>query len=92
MLALAAIAFMAGCTKSATDGEDKPELVILCGSSFVPAMEQLRKEFTAETGIAVVTTVAGSEDFLPLIRAGQKGDIVMAHPKKGDSEDCLRRP
>jgi molybdate transport system substrate-binding protein len=79
MLALAATGFMPGCTKSATDGKDRSELVILCGSSFVPAMDELREEFTAETGIAVVTTVAGSEDFLPLIKAGQKGDIIFTH-------------
>lgn len=42
-------------------------------------MEQLCKEFTAQTGITVTTTIAGSEDFLPLVKAGQKGDILVTH-------------
>jgi ABC-type molybdate transport system substrate-binding protein len=42
-------------------------------------MEQLCKEFTAQTGITVTTTIAGSKDFLPLVKAGQKGDILVTH-------------
>ena len=79
MLAVAVIGLIPGCRDKVTDDKSKRELVILCGSSFVPAMEELRKEFTAETGISAVTTVAGSEDFLPLIKAGQKGDILITH-------------
>lgn len=71
--------FVPGCGNTEDDDKSKKELVILCGSSFVPAMEELRKEFTAETGIAAVTTVAGSEDFLPLVKAGQMGDILITH-------------
>ncbi|MFZ2147801.1 MAG: extracellular solute-binding protein [Sedimentisphaerales bacterium] len=67
-----------GCSKKGTG--DKPgELVILCGSSFPQPMEQLYLEFTAKTGIKVTTTVAGSEDFLPLVKAGRKGDILVTH-------------
>ncbi len=67
-----------GCSKKET--EDKPgELVILCGSSFPKPMEQLYSELTAQTGINVTTTVAGSEDFLPLVKAGRKGDILVTH-------------
>jgi len=79
MLAIAVIGLIPGCRNKATDGNSKRELVVLCGSSFVPAMEELRKEFTVGTGIAVVTTVAGSEDFLPLVKAGQQGDILITH-------------
>jgi len=79
MLAAAFTAFIPGCGSKARDDRDKAELVILCGSSFVPPMEELRKEFTAETGIATVTTIAGSEDFLPLVKAGQQGDILITH-------------
>ena len=71
--------FVVGCRKDSPPGRDKAELVVLCGSSFVPPMEELRKQFTAETGIAVVTTVAGSEDFLPLVKTGQKGDLLITH-------------
>jgi len=65
-----------GCRK---DGEAPAELVVMCGSSFVPPNEQLCSEFTAETGIKVITTSAGSEDFLPLIKTAQKGDVLISH-------------
>lgn len=56
------------------------ELVLMCGSSFVKPAEQLCSEFTTENpNIKIVTTVAGSEDFLPLIKTGQKGDILISH-------------
>ena len=83
-IALACMVISAGaillpsCRKDKGPGE-KPELVLLCGSSFVPPTKQLCSEFTAETGIEIVTTVAGSEDFLPLVKAGQKGDILVTH-------------
>jgi len=67
-----------GCEKKGEPGKPK-ELVVLCGSSFVPPAEQLCKQFTAETGIAIVSTVAGSEDFLPLVKAGKKGDVLITH-------------
>lgn len=66
------------CSKK--DTEDKPrELELLCGSSFPKPMEQLCAEFTTQTGIHVPMTIAGSEDFLPLVKAGQKGDILVTH-------------
>jgi molybdate transport system substrate-binding protein len=67
-----------GCNKKETQDKQK-ELVLLCGSSFPKPMEQLCAEFTAQTGIQVPTTIAGSEDFLPLVKAGQKGDILVTH-------------
>jgi molybdate transport system substrate-binding protein len=67
-----------GCAKKESDKQHK-ELVVLCGSSFAQPMEQLCSEFTAETGIEIATTVAGSEDFLPLIRVGRKGDVLVTH-------------
>lgn len=72
-------AFMiAGCSKDETKGQDK-ELVVLCGNSFVMPMKQLCLEFTAKTGIKIITTSAGSETLLPLIKVGQKGDIFVTH-------------
>jgi len=65
-----------GCKK---DGNASAELVVMCGSSFVPPNEQLCSEFTAETGIKVITTSAGSEDFLPLVKTAQKGDVLITH-------------
>ncbi|MCP4613646.1 MAG: solute-binding protein [Planctomycetes bacterium] len=69
---------MVGCSKKET-GDKSKELELLCGSSFPKPMEQLCEELTAQTGIQVPTTIAGSEDFLPLVKAGQKGDILVTH-------------
>jgi molybdate transport system substrate-binding protein len=68
----------AGCAKK-PDANQPEELVVLCGSSFVPPMEQLCSEFQKQTGIGTTSTVAGSEDFLPLIKAAQQGDILISH-------------
>lgn len=67
-----------GCGKKETEGK-RNELVLLCGSSFPKPMEQLCSELAAKTGIKVTTTVSGSEDFLPLVKAGRKGDILVTH-------------
>jgi molybdate transport system substrate-binding protein len=79
LLAATVAGLIPGCGNKATSNKSKRELIVLCGSSFVPPMEELRKQFTAKTGIAVVITVAGSEDFLPLVEAGQRGDILISH-------------
>ena len=78
LLAIIAVVVLSvgGCKK---DGNASAELVVMCGSSFVPPNEQLCSEFTAETGIKVITTSAGSEDFLPLVKAAQKGDVLITH-------------
>lgn len=55
------------------------ELVLLCGSSFVKPVEKLYREFTEKRGIRVSATVGGSEDFLPLVKVGRKGDILVTH-------------
>ncbi len=71
-----------GCGKqetTQTTTKEKKELVVLCGSSFVPPTNEIIEEFKAKTGAEVVTTSAGSEDFLPLVKAGKKGDILVTH-------------
>lgn len=65
-----------GCHK---DPVEEKELALLCGSSFVKPTERLCSEFTSQTGIKIVIAVAGSEDFLPLVKAGQQGDILVTH-------------
>jgi len=67
-----------GCAKDKGTSEEV-ELVVLCGSSFVPPMKQMCDEFTLKTGTKTIYTVAGSEDFLPLVKAGQKGDVLITH-------------
>jgi len=67
-----------GCGRK--EAQEKPkELVLLCGNSFVPPVEQLCSEFKAQTGIEIVTTVGGSEDLLPHVKAHIKGDIFITH-------------
>ena len=69
---------VAGCSRKEPADRQK-ELVVLCGSSFVRPTEQLCSDFTTKTGIKIVTTVAGSEDFLPLVKMNQQGDILVTH-------------
>ena len=78
LIGVFALPAVVGCSKKETKDKQK-ELVVLCGSSFVKPIEQLCSEFAAETGIEMVTTVAGSEDFLPLVKSGRKGDILVTH-------------
>ncbi len=77
-LACAGMIVGAGCSKE-TPPAKKPELILLCGSSFVRPAEELMQKLTAETGVTVATTSAGSEDFLPLIKTGERGDVLITH-------------
>ncbi len=45
----------------------------------MPAAEELIERFKTKTGVTVVSTAAGSEDFLPLIKTGQKGNVLITH-------------
>lgn len=78
MFLLAWTVLLSSCRREKQPGE-KGELVLLCGNSFVPPTGQLCSEFKVQTGIEIVRTVAGSEDFLPLVQAGQEGDILVTH-------------
>lgn len=79
LVAVAGAPFLAGCKKERGADLGKKELVLLCGHSFVPPAEETIARFKARTGVEVVTTVAGSEDFLPLVKAGKKGDVLITH-------------
>ncbi len=73
-------ALTSGCKKEQKPAEDeKAELVLLTGSSFVEPANKLCTEFTEKTGIEIVTTQGESEDLLPLVKAGEKGDIFVTH-------------
>jgi molybdate transport system substrate-binding protein len=72
LAALAATA--AGC------GSNEPEeLVILCGKSFRPPMEELARMFEDETGVHVELVVGNSEDLLPSVEQHTKGDVFISH-------------
>ena len=73
-----ALVAVVGCSKK-EPADKRKELVVLCGSSFVKPIEQLCSEFTAKTGFKAVTTVGGSEDLLPLVKMGHKGDVFVTH-------------
>jgi len=77
LLAFGVLCF-SGCGKDTSDDVDK-ELVIMCGSSFVNPARQLAEEFKASGGSDSAMTIAGSEDFLPLVKAGKQGDILITH-------------
>lgn len=70
---------LAGCGDNASEASAKKELVVLCGSSFVPPTDELIAKFKAGHDVEVVTTAAGSEDFLPQVKIGEKGDILVTH-------------
>jgi molybdate transport system substrate-binding protein len=77
-IALFGAVTVVGCSKKQS-AETQKELVILCGNSFVEPVEKLCSRFTTLTGIKVVSTVGGSEDLLPHIKAGRDGDIFITH-------------
>lgn len=68
-----------GCSKQEAKQPESKKLVILCGNSFVPPTDEMIEQFKAKTGAEIETTSAGSEDFLPLVKAGKKGDILVTH-------------
>lgn len=56
------------------------ELVILCGSSFVPPTDALVAAFKkAHPDVDVQMTSAGSEDFLPHVKMKDQGSILVTH-------------
>jgi molybdate transport system substrate-binding protein len=72
------ITLVTSCAKKPA-AKQPEELIVLCGNSFVQPVEQLCSEFREKTGIAMTSTVAGSEDFLPLVKTGRKGDVLITH-------------
>ncbi len=78
VFAILSALLITGCSKDKTEGEDN-ELVVLCGSSFPNPMDELCLQFTEQTGMKFATTLAGSENHLPLIKTAHKGDIFVTH-------------
>lgn len=67
------------CGEKEPATKTKEELVVLCGSSFVTPTDEIIGQFKEMHAVDVVTSAAGSEDFLPLVKAGRKGDILVTH-------------
>jgi molybdate transport system substrate-binding protein len=78
LLVILSLLLVVGCGKKEKQGKAK-ELVLLCGDSFLPPAKQLCSEFKAKTGIEILSTVAGSENLLPHVKARDEGDIFITH-------------
>jgi molybdate transport system substrate-binding protein len=78
LLLVLSLLMVGGCGKKENQGKAK-ELVLLCGDSFLPPAKQLCSEFKAKTGVEILSTVAGSENLLPHVKARDKGDIFITH-------------
>jgi molybdate transport system substrate-binding protein len=78
LLAALSLLLVIGCSRKEPHQKAK-ELVLLCGDSFLPPAKQLCSEFKAKTGIEILSTVAGSENLLPHVKACDEGDIFITH-------------
>ena len=76
---LSAILFISGCGDTKKTETDKQELTVLCGSSFVQPTNELIDRFKATHDVDIAITSAGSEDFLPQVKVGSVGDILITH-------------
>jgi molybdate transport system substrate-binding protein len=63
----------AGCKKTTR------EILVLCGGSFRPPMEELAAAFEKETGVKVTFSFGQSEDLLPQVKIGKSGDVFVTH-------------
>jgi len=75
----ATVIALGGCGRDEPQQAETGELILLCGSSFVPPSDDLCRQFKAKTGVTIVKTVGGSEDLLPMVKVGQKGDLFITH-------------
>lgn len=76
---LSAILFISGCGDTKEPETDKQELTVLCGSSFVQPTNELIARFKATHDVDIAVSSAGSEDFLPQVKVGSMGDILITH-------------
>ncbi len=60
-------------------GGRKPDLVLLCGNSFVEPVREIVRNFEKATGAHVEMTIAGSENFLPQVKTKSVGDVLVTH-------------
>lgn len=65
------------CAVLAFRVDDSDGLFVYCGAGIRPAMEDLRVEFTAKTGIPVQVAYAGSGCLLSMLTFARSGDLYM---------------
>ncbi len=75
LLVIGLLALIAGC---AGRGPSRP-LVVLCGGSFRPPMEELAKRIEEKTGLKTELSFGQSEDLLPMVKVGKEGDVFVSH-------------
>ena len=74
----AVLAIVLACAVAAFRGGDTGEgLFVYCGAGLRPAMEEIRHEFTCETGTPVNVTYAGSGCLLSMLTFARSGDLYM---------------
>lgn len=62
----------------------KEEILVHCGSSMLPAIEEIAKKYEAEYKIKAVFNLGGSEVLLPNILLTKRGDIFVCHDPFAD--------
>ncbi len=58
-------------------GDDGKGLFLYCGAGLRPAMESIRRDFTATTGVPVQITYAGSGCLLSMLTFAKSGDLYL---------------
>jgi len=78
---LACVLLVAGLAAALSGCRSQPneEIVVLCGNSFQPPMEEVAKLFEEQTGIHVVLVLGNSEDHLPKVKMHSLGDVFVSH-------------
>ena len=79
LIAIAAIAIIAGCIGSENKaGEEKQRTIMaFCGSASKPAMEDAAKTFQEKTGIKVELNFGGSGNMLSQMKMSKQGDLYI---------------
>jgi molybdate transport system substrate-binding protein len=75
-LASALALALTGCGGAAQPSD---EIVVLCGTSFVPPVEKLAKQYEEATGRKITLSMGGSEDLLPQVKTHAAGDLFVTH-------------
>ncbi len=65
-----------GCSKS-TEPEEKENLLIFCGITMIPPMQELAKEFEQIHSVNITLTQGGSQDLYDSIKLSGEGDLYL---------------
>lgn len=65
-----------GCSKS-PEPQEKENLLIFCGITMIPPMQELAKEFEQKHSVNVTLTQGGSQDLYDSIKLSGEGDLYL---------------